>query len=108
MSASVDAIRTPTSPCHRRDVHIDIPDTGQTGSPPRVDNPIPSHKVAQRDAAVQEIGVAVKVSPAVWYTAHQVCDEVTVPFLLCLGVCYSCSDGRNGIFGGDTAYHAEV
>ena len=33
------------------------------------------------DAAVQDVGVAVEVPPAVRYAAHQVCDEAAVPFL---------------------------
>ena len=52
--------------------------------------------------------MAVKVPPVVWYTAHQVCDEVTVLFLLYLGVCYGRPDDRNGIVGVDITYHAEV
>ena len=104
----MDAIYTPVSPCHWRDIYIDIIHTWKIGSPPRVDESIPSHKVAQRDAVVQEVGMAVKVPPVVWHAAHQVCDEVTVLFLLYLGVCYGRPDDRNGIVGVDITYHAEV
>jgi hypothetical protein len=57
---------------------------------------------------VQEVGVAVKVPPAVKHITHQACDKVALPFLPRLGVCHGHPDGRDISVGGDATYYEEV
>ena len=81
---------------------------GVGGFFPWVDKPVTYHEVVKRDAAVQDVGVAVEVPPVVRHTTHQVCDEAAVPFLPSLDVCYSRPDDQDVRIGGNTAYHLEV
>lgn len=104
-SASADAIRTLIYPCPWMEVHIDIPPVGHAYIPTRLTNILPATKL---QSGMLQFGVAVEVPPAFRHTPYQVGDDLAMPFLTHLCICYGRPNGENSIIGQDSVQHTKM